>query len=92
MSQAREKAARIRAVKALEGIADPDSRHIYLREYTTSGSGSSSSLKGTLHKQFVRHHGLQPKDSLMEFYDTETGALIILPKDGGKTDTAPGGD
>lgn len=80
MSQAREKAARMRAVEALDGVTTAESRHIYLREYRTSGSGTSTSLKGTLHKQFVKHHELETGQDLLEFFDTETGALVILPK------------
>lgn len=78
MSQARKKAARARAKRAVQGITDTESRMIYLDEYSASYSGSS--ISSVLSRHFVRHHGIEQRDGLWEFFDTETGALVILPK------------
>jgi len=78
MSQARKKAARARAKRAVQGVTDTESRMIYLDEYSASYSGAS--ISSVLSKHFVRHHGIEQKDGLWEFFDTETGALVILPK------------
>jgi len=77
-----KKAARLRAERALDGLQDSGSRILYCREYTASQSGSSSSLMATLHRDWTRRHGVEPKDELLQFYDEETGALVILAKEG----------
>jgi len=83
-----EKAARLRAQRAVNGLTGDQSRIVYCREYTTSGSGSSSSLQTRLHREWVRRHELEPKDDLLEFYDEETGALVIIPKETAESDIA----
>jgi len=89
MSQARKDAARARAKRAVQDVTDTESRMIYLDEYSASYSGSS--ISSVLSRHFVRHHGIETSDGLWEFFDTETGALVILPKstklDVGPTDT-----
>lgn len=73
-------AARLRAQRALDGLLDSESRIVYCREYTASQSGSSSSVMATLHRDWTRRHDVEPKDDLLQFYDEETGALVIVPK------------
>lgn len=86
MSQARKKAARARAKRAVQGVTDTESRMIFLDEYSASYSGDS--ISSVLSKHFVRHHGIEQKDGLWEFFDTETGALVIFPKSA-KLDISP---
>ena len=74
-----ETAARLRAQRALDGLTNDESRLVYCREYSVSGSGSSTSLQTRLHHQWVKRHDLACKDSVLQFYDEETGALVILP-------------
>jgi hypothetical protein len=75
-------AARLRAERTLNELGDNNARIVYCREYTLGDSGSSTSLKATMHYEWVRRHDLDPTDDVLEFYDEESGALVILPKDG----------
>jgi len=74
-----ETAAKLRAQRALDGLTDDNSRLVYCREYTVSGSGSSTSLQTRLHHQWVQRHEIECKETVLEFYDEKTGALVILP-------------
>lgn len=67
------------AIGALGG-GDP----VFVGKYKTSYGGGS--ITSTLAKEYCRHHEIGVSEEQEEYFDYETGALIILPVRGGGHD------
>jgi len=94
MSQPKEM-AQLRAETALGNTTSSNMDHVFhLGTYSASYSGRS--ISASLGSQFVDYHDLKKKDSLVQFFDVESGALVILPAespdDKDSINTASGGD
>lgn len=58
---------------------------MHIGQFSTSRTGGS--IRATLGREFTRFHGIGDKDKMSEFFDPETGALVIVPK--GAEDDCP---
>lgn len=70
---------KLRAATALSNVADMDQIPLFIGSYSTRPSGGS--IDSTLGHRFCQHHGLETGDSVIQYLDQETGALVILPED-----------
>lgn len=78
MSQS-EVVSKERARHALENVtgASVDSL-MHFGSYSTDRKGGS--MRATVAAEFVDYHGLVKKDGLVQFFDPETGALVVVPE------------
>jgi len=74
-----EGVAKKRARVTLKNITGSEPEYLmHLGNYSTRSSGGS--MEATLAEQFAKHHSLESKDSVLEFFDFQTGALVIIPR------------
>ena len=74
-----EAVARARAATALRNVTDSGDNHLmHIGQFSTCRSGGS--IRVTLGRQFVRFHDTGRKDMMNQFFDPETGALVIVPE------------
>ena len=86
-----ETIARMRAATALENVTDSGGDHVmHIGQYKTSYGGSS--ITSVLGDTFVRRHGLKRKEVVNQFFDPETGALVIIPEKATEDCPSMGGD
>lgn len=69
---------RLRAKNAIGNVTGLEAGSVFLETYRTSYAGRSTTA--TLMGKFCEAHDLGQSDEIQEFYDKNTGALVILPK------------
>lgn len=71
--------AGLRASAALENVTgEPGDYVLYIGNYSAGVSGNS--IYSVLGDEFVKEHDVSKSDTMMEFFDAKTGALVIIPK------------
>lgn len=81
-----EQLAKMRASNALTNVtASEEEQIMHIGTYSTSWAGSS--ITATLGELFTAHHDLSDGERIEQFFDADTGALVIIPES--STDRVP---
>lgn len=85
MSQS-EEFAKARATEALCHVTQSDGGYLmHVGDYSPSPCGGS--IRASLASQFIDYHDLDAGETVQQFFDSKTGALVIIPEQA--TDRVP---
>jgi hypothetical protein len=85
MSQS-EEFAKARAAEALCHVTQSNGDYLmHVGDYSPSPCGGS--IRASLASQFIDYHDLDTGETVKQFFDSKTGALVIIPEQ--STDSVP---
>jgi len=61
-------------------LLEDSDQFIPLGKYRLSGGGCTSSIRVTVAHNFTEYHGLEPKQEVIQYFDRESGRLVLDPQ------------